>query len=514
MKTLPYVIILCLCLAACHAVSTTDLRLSQAEQLVETDADSVIQLLDEIPLNGIENQEQAMRYALVKQEAVYTIHKQVDDSIVDCIYNYYRPRQSSTKFPMASLLKAYSLLRHEVYDSALMLLKGIDSRTSELGQGYFRGFYHWMLGKIYSINELPDSAHAHYRQEAHFAKMTGNKSHYLNSLQHYAVSFWLREEYDSARYYLETVCRRDLSDVPVELSMNFWGNLTSLYLAHFPDQFNQIDSLISALQPQSLSDSLFVFTLKASYLYRIDSCILADSLSQIVQQYTDDAYMLKALYKRRYSYYKDKEPKDSALLFAQRYQELNDSLANIPQTAKLMALSNQHDLETMRDKSRHNLWTAILIAGGIILLIAGGTYQQLSVRSKRESQLHELLHLTPESTELDIVLRQCLAQLQAEENTQLHLQLKAASTHPIDPEERKHILDRLHQLCTPGLTWFARQYPSMNQDDVLFSLLNYMRIDRAACANILDRSKAALKQRRMRIKEKLDAQTFETLFPE
>lgn len=209
MKNIPihifYLLLCCTCLASCRHDNIARL-LQSAESLIWDNPDSVLHILEQIPLpEKLKGQEQA-DYALLLTQAKYRCNILApSDSLIDIAVNYYKDVEDADKKGAAYLYKGGVLNDLNESEKAILAYKQAEECIPQMEDTQLIARIYSDLGYLNQSELNYDIAKEYYKKSLSINKNAGYMSNIANDLMNLtsiSLLFDYQNKQDSAEYYV------------------------------------------------------------------------------------------------------------------------------------------------------------------------------------------------------------------------------------------------------------------------------------------------------------------------
>lgn len=505
-----------------------------ADSLMEEHPDSALLILESISSPQKLPRADRALYALLLTQAR---HKNCivleDDSLIKIAVEYYGDRKKSLYAAKAHYYwgatywdMGYASFAVEEYLEAIRLMP---DRNEFLAVMYDN------LAEAYKEDGLYDVATENYRAAYRILKGNSGQAFPLRGIGHV---FLLQNEKDSALYYYQQALDYALAECDSSLIGALYHDFAMVY--NEEKDYSQADKYVSkAITIMDQDVAINACLLKAEIMLNLN---MLDSASYFYCKDIDrlDIYGKVACYDGMYQIEKKRGEWRAAIENIDAYKIFYDSIQINADNEKLIRLMDKHQLEEHKRKlSEHNkILLASLIIAFFSLMVICVFYFMWNDRKRKKHYIalqHELTRkrvdamllkeeevselnkehidkkrseLTEEQIELCIsVLRttDCYDQLEALEKA-THKQLLTMRSL------RKEMRSAISGAFVDVMVNLKERYPTLTGDDVFYCVLSLLCCSKIVVMELMDATSDALKTRKNRIKNKVDAQIFERVF--
>lgn len=473
-------------------------------------------------------------YALLLTQAKYKNYIALeDDSLIKTAVEYYGDRKKSLYAAKAHYYwgatyrdMGYTSFAVEEYLTAIRLMPVKDE---------FLAMIYDNLAETYKKDGLYDVAAENYYAAYHILKGTGGQTFPLRGIAHV---FLLQNKKDSALCYYQQALDCALAECDSSLMGALYHDLAMVY--NEEKKYIQADKYVSkAIAIMDQDRAINASLLKAEIMLNLN---MLDSASYFYCKNIDnlDIYGRIACYDGMYQVEKRRGEWKAAIENIDAYRVLYDSIQIIADNEELIRLMDKHQLEEHKRKlSEHNkILLASLIITFFSLMVICVFYFMWNDRKRKKHYIalqHELTRkrvdamllkeeevselnkehidkkrseLTEEQIQLCISILKttdCYDQLEALEKA-THKQLLAMRSL------RKEMRSAISDAFVDVMVNLKERYPTLTGDDVFYCVLSLLCCSKFVVMELMDATSDALKTRKSRIKNKVDAQIFERVF--
>lgn len=505
-----------------------------ADSLMEAHPDSALFILESISSPQKLPRADRALYALLLTQAKYKNYIALeDDSLIKTAVEYYGDRKKSLYAAKAHYYwgatyrdMGYTSFAVEEYLTAIRLMPVEDE---------FLAMIYDNLAECYEEEDLGNVAEEAYRSAYRILK---GESGQIYPLRGIARVFLLQNEKDSALYYYQQALDCALAVQDSDLIGALYHDFAMLY--NEKKEYIQADKYASKVIAIVSQDKLVnAYLLKAKIMLNLNEL---DSASYFFNKDMNelDIYGKVACYDGMYQIAKKKGEWTTAVENMDAYRVLYDSIQIMSDNEELIKLMDKHQLEEHKRKlSEHNkILLASLIIAFFSLMVMCVFYFMWNDRKRKKHYIalqHELTQkrvdamllkeeevsesnkehidkkrseLTEEQIQLCIsVLKttDCYDQLEALEKA-THKQLLTMRGL------RKEMRSAISSAFVDVMVNLKERYPTLTGDDVFYCVLSLLCCSKFVVMELMDATSDALKTRKSRIKNKVDAQIFERVF--
>lgn len=520
-------------LSSCSSSAKNPLLLC-ADSLMEAYPDSALFILESISSPQKLPRADRALYALLLTQAKYKNYIPLEnDSLIKTAVEYYGDRKKSLYAAKAHYYwgatyrdMGYTSFAVEEYLTAIRLMPVKDE---------FLAMIYDNLAECYEEEDLSNVAEEAYRSAYRILK---GESGQIYPLRGIARVFLLQNEKDSALYYYQEALDCALAVQDSDLIGALYHDFAMVY--NEKKEYIQADKYASKVIAIVSQDKLVnAYLLKAKIMLNLNEL---DSASYFFNKDMNelDIYGKVACYDGMYQIAKKKGEWKTAVENMDAYRVLYDSIQIMSDNEELIKLMDKHQLEEHKRKlSEHNkILLASLIIAFFSLMVMCVFYFMWNDRKRKKHYIalqHELTQkrvdamllkeeeisesnkehidkkrseLTEEQIQLCIsVLKttDCYDQLEALEKA-THKQLLTMRGL------RKEMRSAISSAFVDVMVNLKERYPTLTGDDVFYCVLSLLCCSKFVVMELMDATSDALKTRKSRIKNKVDAQIFERVF--
>ena len=494
-------------LSSCSSPSVKNQLLLCADSLMETYPDSALSILESITYPQKMPRADRALYALLLTQARHKNYIALeDDSLIKTAVDYYGDKKKSLRAAKAHYYwgaiyseKGYASFAVEEYLTAIRLMP---VRNEFLAMIYDN------LAECYEEDRLYNVAIENYRAAYQILKGKDEQTYPMRGI---ARVFLLQNEKDSALYYYQQALDCALADQDSSLIGALYHDLAMVYSEK--KDYIQADKFVSKAILLQGQDAINTCLSKAQIMLNLNKL---DSASYFFSKNMDelDIYGKAVCYDGMYQIAKRKGEWKTATENMDAYKILYDSMQIMTDNEELNRLMDKHQLEEhKRLLSEHTrtLIFSLITAFSSLMIICVFCFmwkeEELS-ESNKEHIDKKRSELTEQQIQLCIsVLKttDCYDQLEALERATPKQLLVMRSL-------RKEIRSDISNAFVDVMMNLKERYPALTGDDVFFCVLSLLCCSKTVVMELMDATSDALKTRKNRIKNKMDAQIFERVF--
>ena len=520
-------------LSSCSSPSVKNQLLLCADSLMETYPDSALSILESITYPQKMPRADRALYALLLTQARHKNYIALeDDSLIKTAVDYYGDKKKSLRAAKAHYYwgaiyseKGYASFAVEEYLTAIRLMP---VRNEFLAMIYDN------LAECYEEDRLYNVAIENYRAAYQILKGKDEQTYPMRGI---ARVFLLQNEKDSALYYYQQALDCALADQDSSLIGALYHDLAMVYSEK--KDYIQADKFVSKAILLQGQDAINTCLSKAQIMLNLNKL---DSASYFFSKNMDelDIYGKAVCYDGMYQIAKRKGEWKTATENMDAYKILYDSMQIMTDNEELNRLMDKHQLEeNKRLLSEHTrtLIFSLITAFSSLMIICVFCFMWNDRKRKKHyiALQHELTqkrvdtmllkeeelsesnkeHIDKKRSELtEQQIQLCISVLKT---TDCYDQLEALER--ATPKQllvmrslRKEIRSDISNAFVDVMMNLKERYPALTGDDVFFCVLSLLCCSKTVVMELMDATSDALKTRKNRIKNKMDAQIFERVF--
>ena len=514
-------------LSSCSSPSVKNQLLLCADSLMETYPDSALSILESITYP------QKMPHALLLTQARHKNYIALeDDSLIKTAVDYYGDKKKSLRAAKAHYYwgaiyseKGYASFAVEEYLTAIRLMP---VRNEFLAMIYDN------LAECYEEDRLYNVAIENYRAAYQILKGKDEQTYPMRGI---ARVFLLQNEKDSALYYYQQALDCALADQDSSLIGALYHDLAMVYSEK--KDYIQADKFVSKAILLQGQDAINTCLSKAQIMLNLNKL---DSASYFFSKNMDelDIYGKAVCYDGMYQIAKRKGEWKTATENMDAYKILYDSMQIMTDNEELNRLMDKHQLEEhkrlLSEHTRTLIFSLITAFSSLMIICVFCfmwndrkrkkhyialqhelTQKRVDTMLLKEEELSESNkeHIDKKRSELtEQQIQLCISVLKT---TDCYDQLEALER--ATPKQllvmrslRKEIRSDISNAFVDVMMNLKERYPALTGDDVFFCVLSLLCCSKTVVMELMDATSDALKTRKNRIKNKMDAQIFERVF--
>lgn len=520
-------------LSSCSSPSVKNQLLLCADSLMETYPDSALSILESITYPQKMPRADRALYALLLTQARHKNYIALeDDSLIKTAVDYYGDKKKSLRAAKAHYYwgaiyseKGYASFAVEEYLTAIRLMP---VRNEFLAMIYDN------LAECYEEDRLYNVAIENYRAAYQILKGKDEQTYPMRGI---ARVFLLQNEKDSALYYYQQALDCALADQDSSLIGALYHDLAMVYSEK--KDYIQADKFVSKAIPLQGQDAINTCLSKAQIMLNLNKL---DSASYFFSKNMDelDIYGKAVCYDGMYQIAKRKGEWKTATENMDAYKILYDSMQIMTDNEELNRLMDKHQLEEhkrlLSEHTRTLIFSLITAFSSLMIICVFCfmwndrkrkkhyialqhelTQKRVDTMLLKEEELSESNkeHIDKKRSELtEQQIQLCISVLKT---TDCYDQLEALER--ATPKQllvmrslRKEIRSDISNAFVDVMMNLKERYPALTGDDVFFCVLSLLCCSKTVVMELMDATSDALKTRKNRIKNKMDAQIFERVF--
>lgn len=520
-------------LSSCSSPSVKNQLLLCADSLMETYLDSALSILESITYPQKMPRADRALYALLLTQARHKNYIALeDDSLIKTAVDYYGDKKKSLRAAKAHYYwgaiyseKGYASFAVEEYLTAIRLMP---VRNEFLAMIYDN------LAECYEEDRLYNVAIENYRAAYQILKGKDEQTYPMRGI---ARVFLLQNEKDSALYYYQQALDCALADQDSSLIGALYHDLAMVYSEK--KDYIQADKFVSKAILLQGQDAINTCLSKAQIMLNLNKL---DSASYFFSKNMDelDIYGKAVCYDGMYQIAKRKGEWKTATENMDAYKILYDSMQIMTDNEELNRLMDKHQLEEhkrlLSEHTRTLIFSLITAFSSLMIICVFCfmwndrkrkkhyialqhelTQKRVDTMLLKEEELSESNkeHIDKKRSELtEQQIQLCISVLKT---TDCYDQLEALER--ATPKQllvmrslRKEIRSDISNAFVDVMMNLKERYPALTGDDVFFCVLSLLCCSKTVVMELMDATSDALKTRKNRIKNKMDAQIFERVF--
>lgn len=525
-------ILMSVSLSSCSSSVKSPLLLS-ADSLMEIYPDSALSILESISSPQKLPRADRALYALLLTQARHKNYIALgDDSLIKTAVEYYGDKKKSVRAAKAHyywgatyLEKGYTSFAVDEYLTAIRLMPVRDE---------FLAMIYDNLADCYEKDELFDIAIDAYREAYQILKGGSQQTYPLRGIARMCL---LQNKKDSALFYYHQALDSALAEQDSSLIGALYHDLAMAY--NEKKDYIQADKYVSKAIAVQGQDAVNVCLSKAQIMLNLNKL---DSASYFFRKNIDqlDIYGRAVCYDGMYQIAKKRGEWKTATENIDAYKVLYDSIQFMTDNEELNRLMDKHQLEEHKRLLSEHTKTLIfsLVTAFFLLMVVCVFYFMWNDRKRKkhyialqheltqkrvdtmllkeeevsESNKEDLNKKRSELTERQIQL--CISVLKT---TDCYDQLEALerATHKqllMMRSLRKGIRSEISNAFVDVMMNLKERYPALTGDDIFYCVLSLLCCSKTVMMELMDATSDALKTRKNRIKNKMDAQIFDRVF--
>ena len=520
-------------LSSCSSPSVKNPLLLCADSLMETCPDSALSILESITCPQKMPRADRALYALLLTQARHKNYIALeDDSLIKTAVDYYGDKKKSLRAAKAHYYwgatyreMGYTSFAVDEYLTAIRLMPVRDE---------FLAMIYDNLADCYEKDELDNVAMEAYRAAYQILK---GKSGQIYPMRGIARMFLLQNRKDSALFYYQQALDCALADKDSSLIGALYHDLAMVY--NEKKDYVQADKYVSKAMMIQGDDAVNVCLSKAQIMLNLNRL---DSASYFFSKNIDrlNIYGKAVCYDGMHQIAKKRGEWKVATENMDAYRVLYDSMQIMNDNEELNRLMDKHQLEEHKRLLSEHAKTLVftLVAVFFFLMIICVFCFMWNDRKRKKYYIalqHELTqkrvdtmllkdeevsesnkeHIDKKRSELtEQQIQLCVSVLKTTDcYDQLETLEKATPKQLLAMRSlRKDIRSTISNAFVDVMVNLKERYPTLTGDDVFYCVLSLLYCSKTVMMELMDATSDALKTRKNRIKNKVDAQLFERVF--
>ena len=525
-------ILMSVSLSSCSSSVKSPLLLS-ADSLMEIYPDSALSILESISSpQKLPCADRAL-YALLLTQARHKNYIALgDDSLIKTAVEYYGDKKKSVRAAKAHYYwgatyreKGYTSFAVEEYLAAIRLMPVRDE---------FLAMIYDNLAECYEEDDLYDVAIEAYQQAYQILKGRSEQTYPLRGIARMCL---LQNKKDSALYYYQLTLDDALSDQDSSMVGALYHDLAMVY--NEKKDYIQANKYVSKAIDIQGPDAVNTFLSKAQIMLNLNQL---DSASYFYNKSLDqlDIYGKAVCYDGMYQIAKRRGEWELATENMDAYKILYDSIQFINDNKELNRLMDKHQLEEhKRLLSEHARTVVFVLVATFFFLMIICVFGFMWNDRRRKKHYIALQHeLTQKRVDTMLLKEEEVSESNKEdinkkrsELTEQQIQLcisvlkmtdcydQLESLEKATPKQllamrslRKEMRSTISNAFVDVMVSLKERYPALTGDDIFYCVLSLLCCSKTVTMELMDATSDALKTRKNRIKNKMDAQIFDRVF--
>ena len=525
-------ILMSVSLSSCSSSVKSPLLLS-ADSLMEIYPDSALSILESISSPQKLPRADRALYALLLTQARHKNYIALgDDSLIKTAVEYYGDKKKSVRAAKAHYYwgatyreKGYTSFAVEEYLAAIRLMPVRDE---------FLAMIYDNLAECYEEDDLYDVAIEAYQQAYQILKGRSEQTYPLRGIARMCL---LQNKKDSALYYYQLTLDDALSDQDSSMVGALYHDLAMVY--NEKKDYIQANKYVSKAIDIQGPDAVNTFLSKAQIMLNLNQL---DSASYFYNKSLDqlDIYGKAVCYDGMYQIAKRRGEWELATENMDAYKILYDSIQFINDNKELNRLMDKHQLEEhKRLLSEHARTVVFVLVATFFFLMIICVFGFMWNDRRRKKHYIALQHeLTQKRVDTMLLKEEEVSESNKEdinkkrsELTEQQIQLcisvlkmtdcydQLESLEKATPKQllamrslRKEMRSTISNAFVDVMVSLKERYPALTGDDIFYCVLSLLCCSKTVTMELMDATSDALKTRKNRIKNKMDAQIFDRVF--
>ena len=525
-------ILMSVSLSSCSSSVKSPLLLS-ADSLMEIYPDSALSILESISSPQKLPRADRALYALLLTQARHKNYIALgDDSLIKTAVEYYGDKKKSVRAAKAHYYwgatygeKGYTSFAVDEYLTAIRLMPVRDE---------FLAMIYDNLADCYEKDELDDVAMEAYRKAYQILKGGSQQTYPLRGIARMCL---LQNKKDSALFYYHQALDCALAEQDSSLIGALYHDFAMVY--NEKKDYVQADKYVSKAMIMQGDDAVNVCLSKAQIMLNLNKL---DSASYFFRKNIDqlDIYGRAVCYDGMYQIAKKRGEWKTATENIDAYKVLYDSIQFMTDNEELNRLMDKHQLEEHKRLLSEHTKTLIfsLVTAFFLLMVVCVFYFMWNDRKRKKHYIALQHELTQKRVDTMLLKEEEVSESNKEdlnkkrsELTERQIQLCISVLKTTDcydqlealekatPKQllamrslRKDIRSTISSAFVDVMMNLKERYPALTGDDIFYCVLSLLCCSKTVMMELMDATSDALKTRKNRIKNKMDAQIFDRVF--
>lgn len=519
-------ILMSVSLSSCSSSVKSPLLLS-ADSLMEIYPDSALSILESISSPQKLPRADRALYALLLTQARHKNYIALgDDSLIKTAVEYYGDKKKSVRAAKAHYYwgatygeKGYTSFAVDEYLTAIRLMPVRDE---------FLAMIYDNLADCYEKDELFDIAIDAYREAYQILKGGSQQTYPLRGIARMCL---LQNKKDSALFYYHQALDCALAEQDSSLIGALYHDLAMAY--NEKKDYIQADKYVSKAIAVQGQDAVNVCLSKAQIMLNLNKL---DSASYFFRKNIDqlDIYGRAVCYDGMYQIAKKRGEWKTATENIDAYKVLYDSIQFMTDNEELNRLMDKHQLEEHKRLLSEHTKTLIfsLVTAFFLLMVVCVFYFMWNDRKRKKHYIALQHELTQKRVDTMLLKEEEVSESNKEdlnkkrsELTERQIQLCIYCYDQLEALERathkqllmmrslrKGIRSEISNAFVDVMMNLKERYPALTGDDIFYCVLSLLCCSKTVMMELMDATSDALKTRKNRIKNKMDAQIFDRVF--
>lgn len=525
-------ILMSVSLSSCSSSVKSPLLLS-ADSLMEIYPDSALSILESISSPQKLPRADRALYALLLTQARHKNYIALgDDSLIKTAVEYYGDKKKSVRAAKAHYYwgatygeKGYTSFAVDEYLTAIRLMPVRDE---------FLAMIYDNLADCYEKDELFDIAIDAYREAYQILKGGSQQTYPLRGIARMCL---LQNKKDSALFYYHQALDCALAEQDSSLIGALYHDLAMAY--NEKKDYIQADKYVSKAIAVQGQDAVNVCLSKAQIMLNLNKL---DSASYFFRKNIDqlDIYGRAVCYDGMYQIAKKRGEWKTATENIDAYKVLYDSIQFMTDNEELNRLMDKHQLEEHKRLLSEHTKTLIfsLVTAFFLLMVVCVFYFMWNDRKRKKHYIALQHELTQKRVDTMLLKEEEVSESNKEdlnkkrsELTERQIQLCISVLKTTDCYDQLEALERathkqllmmrslrkgtrseISNAFVDVMMNLKERYPALTGDDIFYCVLSLLCCSKTVMMELMDATSDALKTRKNRIKNKMDAQIFDRVF--
>ena len=354
-------LLLSLFVVSCSHEQPHSKLLTQAEQIVVGQPDSVVRMLEPCWDDSTLSTADRALFGLLYTEALHRSGLSTEsDSLIKASRRYYERENDQPRLARALLHHAIVLYKQQQTHEAVLTMKRAEQLAAKVDDPVFNCYLYFVLGDINdNVGNYPQTL-KYYKQALTSAHQCKNDEWIVRALNNIAQTFDVIGQTDSLQYYTEQA-KPYAPHTDGEVRATYLTNQASCLL--HKAKRNEARQLLLRAQQEAPSDRALML-LANVYLAEGDSTNAVQQWYQLLNSFSPDVAI--SSYRKLIGFLNNRGERLQAAFYSQRLNEVYYDLYRRDDTAGIIDLQTQFD-EQQKERKQYRI--TIMLLSAILLLI-------------------------------------------------------------------------------------------------------------------------------------------------
>jgi len=394
-------------------------ELQRAEELMFSDTDSALHILQQMPMPANHDRLQHATWALLMAEALYKTDVRQNDSLINIACSYFLPRDDAGRRALSLYLKGCIYDEAHREDEALPLLLQASEEIAQITDYRLGHLNEAEIGIMYERRRLFDEAYQHLNKALDYALQLGDSTYIASSYRYLARIPDLQGDYDEAvSLYKKGI--EFTSANSIEKS-RLYSELASVF-QHIKNYHAALSQLSLALEIEKANNNKEVAEIYLVFgriyhdIGKNDSALYYLDLAKG----TSNIYASRGVYRLLRNISRETQDYERADVYADQLITVLDSIQKVERAQALLEIQNKYDEQVLINKNNllqlryDRIVRNALIGLLVVVIIASIIIYRYQFRIHRKEE--ELTLLINENNRLISMNQTQIAQLQEKIN--------------------------------------------------------------------------------------------------